>query len=779
MATNKRSREAAQRVKTRERATRIEQSAPRNRAKAAKAIPDNTAKDAKLPLAVVYIHGIGQQDPPAIAKANWDTALFGQSMSDTAMAYWADIRHPPPQDNVRTRALAREDGALSGDDAQQFMTRLQRRIDSRVRVTLPAGANRTAVFSGLFAGIGDALFGWLSKGFVKDTAAYFFDPVQRKAMQQRLIDVLDASADRSIVLVAHSQGTLIAYDVLRLLNGRTPSGSKLDVALFVTLGSPLGIDEIQRKLTQPLLVPSGVRAWANFADPFDPVALDKGLKGEFKGDIEIHDTLVHNPAFGNPHSAVGYLSTTQVRSCVYPVLSLNQLNYGSRVRKDVLADIVQTIAAREFGDDSVPEQRHPVLFELRDAAGFGAAAHAGLQPGIELESLAAHRTRLVRFLDDNVADRKAACIDPLQRFVAARLTPFEIQRAETGCMTSVYCIWKNTRKRAFIDRSGDVVQVTAARIAYRAEGDGITWAVLDTGVESAHPHFAAHDNIVKVWDCTHPGPVRPLLKGRTPSTDSEGHGTHVCGIIAGEHGDHHGMAIKTKLHVYKVLDDAGSGDDSWIIKAIDHIALTNHDSAELAIHGVNLSLGGSFNPEVYGCGHSPICQELGRLWRQGIVVCVACGNEGALDVSTPDGTQMLNFLESIGDPANLDDCLAVGSVHTDRPHTYGVSYFSSRGPTADGRGKPDVVAPGERISSCNARFKKKDESSYYVALSGTSMAAPHVSGLAAAFLSVRREFVGRPDDVKKILLANCTDLDRDKYVQGAGLPNLVKMLANT
>jgi hypothetical protein len=59
------------------------------------------------------------------------------------------------------------------------------------------------------------------------------------------------------------------------------------------------------------------------------------------------------------------------------------------------------------------------------------------------------------------------------------------------------------------------------------------------------------------------------------------------------------------------------------------------------------------------------------------------------------------------------------------------------------------------------------------------MACPHVSGLLAAFLSVRREFLGRPDEVKQILLDNCNDLGRDRYHQGAGMPNLMKMLMNT
>jgi hypothetical protein len=59
------------------------------------------------------------------------------------------------------------------------------------------------------------------------------------------------------------------------------------------------------------------------------------------------------------------------------------------------------------------------------------------------------------------------------------------------------------------------------------------------------------------------------------------------------------------------------------------------------------------------------------------------------------------------------------------------------------------------------------------------MAAPHVSGLVACYLSLKREFIGQPDKVKRILLQNCTDLGRDHSMQGAGLPNLVKMLVQT
>lgn len=144
---------------------------------------------------------------------------------------------------------------------------------------------------------------------------------------------------------------------------------------------------------------------------------------------------------------------------------------------------------------------------------------------------------------------------------------------------------------------------------------------------------------------------------------------------------------------------------------------------------------------------------------------------------TSDGDFDLNTQLSIGDPANLEEAIAVGSVHKEKPNLYGVSHFSSRGPTADGRKKPKAVAPGERILSANSNFRRRGARAYREE-SGTSMACPHVSGLIASFLSVRREFIGEPDRVKRMLLENCSDLGRDPYHQGAGIPNLMKMLLN-
>jgi len=177
--------------------------------------------------------------------------------------------------------------------------------------------------------------------------------------------------------------------------------------------------------------------------------------------------------------------------------------------------------------------------------------------------------------------------------------------------------------------------------------------------------------------------------------------------------------------------------------------------------------------------------------RSGVVVVVAAGNTGygwnqsAFRGAAPAGMDL-----TINDPGNAELAITVGSTHRDMPHVYGVSYFSSKGPTGDGRLKPDLVAPGEKIVSCQANgYDGAPGGSVgaaqapgnvltvrYKEDSGTSMAAPHVSGVIAAFLSIRREFIGRPDRVKEIFMATATDLRRDRYFQGSGLVDLMRAI---
>jgi hypothetical protein len=600
-------------------------------------------------------------------------------------------------------------------------------------------------------------------------------------------------------LVAHSHGSIVAHEVLQTLGT-----SELKLASLVTIGSPLGIQELQDLLVPATLqVPRPVPRWNNFADLLDPVALDKSLASDFAPSVlgtRIQDEVIVNSytrkLWGfNPHSAVGYLAHPGVRRAVNGAMRLD-----SMARFVIARDVAERLGAE-------PEERHPVLIEvlepgygalgesreqtqaiegqeralkLRNARGVRAAAAEPSDGGLRLEDRIHSAAKQLRAI---VTDQEAARIDPLRRFVAAHLTAQELQQVGVQHRElRVYAVWMSAQKSKLTDRrSLSALKADAALTSFAADGASITWAVLDTGIQTDHPHFK--DSVAAVYDCTQPGPPRLLKKAE----DTDGHGTHVAGIIAGRsapgqalgpngEADLRGLAPRARLVVYKVLSDEGFGEDAWIIKAIDHIAQQNENvTSGLAIHGVNLSLGGPFDPTVYGCGFSPICAELRRLWRNGVLVVVACGNEGQLQVQTRDGEVEINTPMSVGDPANLEECIAVGAVNADRPYLYGVSSFSSRGPTADGRAKPDVVAPGERILSCNAHWKA-GQKDHYIFNSGTSMAAPHVSGLLAAFLSVRREFRGRPDEVKKILLQACADLGRDRYHQGRGLPNLMQML---
>ncbi len=729
---------------------------------------------------VVYIHGIGKQDPPDEIKRQWDLALFGREMGDdTCMAYWSDVLHPEAEPALRaqsTRSAIDIDRLLDevGAEENREKTAVLLRTFARSMGLREEGTRKKVLFF-LPAGVRRAVAMKVFEIAAKDTAAYFSRPDIRRKLQNRLRDIL-VKMKHPVTVVAHSHGSIIAYEVLTALARR----KSLTVNQLITIGSPLGIQEVQDFLERPLRVPTRVRAWHNFADPIDFVALDKTLGDDFEPRGRIVDSTVVNTHTRldrlKPHEAVGYLAHPRVREVAHRATGFDTLG--------------QFLVARDVAADLAVEGRHPVLIEILEP-GFRAldetekelqareAKENGGRPDLarRIETTAAAIEKLVTDSAGKGAVKEAR-VDRLRHYVAARLTPSELYAvARDHHSLRVYAVWKSNAKRKLLKRSASVVHADAAWAGYKAFGRKIRWAVLDTGIRHDHPHFKTHRNIVEVWDCTQPGPPLPVTKARDP----DGHGTHVAGIIAGSSrdGSIRGMAPEAKLVVYKVLDDSGAGEDSSIIKAIDHIAARNENAAEIAIHGLNLSLGGPYDNTVYGCGFTPLCYELRRLWRSGVLVVVSCGNEGQVEVSTPDGQVELNSPMSIGDPANLEDCIAVGSVNTGSPHLYGISPFSSRGPTSDGRLKPDVVAPGERIESCDSRFRSRRPADLYRAESGTSMAAPHVSGLLAAFLSVRREFRGRPDEVKKLLLRTCTDIGRDRYHQGHGIPNLMRMLLET
>jgi serine protease AprX len=398
---------------------------------------------------------------------------------------------------------------------------------------------------------------------------------------------------------------------------------------------------------------------------------------------------------------------------------------------------------------------------------------------------------------------------------------------------AIYRIWLDFMVTATTNVSIGTVKADAARNAFGALGKDIVWAVVDTGIDATHPHFARHANLSLVGALRHRCFIAPKVSDaeseKLALEDAMGHGTHVAGILAGEvavisndlvakrprakkgtavateneivarisersedgnTGFHDiklksisGMAPQCKLLSLKVLGSKGEGLSSNLIAAIEYIQELNGNGRRIQVHGVNMSVGYSFDPEWFACGQSPLCVEVDRLVRSGVVVVVAAGNTGYGYVqATPRGPVVAGLDLTINDPGNAELAITVGSTHREMPHTYGVSYFSSKGPTGDGRMKPDLVAPGEKVISCASSqmdttgLPAVAGAALYREDSGTSMAAPHVSGVIAAFLSVRREFLGRPLDVKELFMRNATDLKRTRDFQGCGLVDLMRSI---
>ncbi len=460
--------------------------------------------------------------------------------------------------------------------------------------------------------------------------------------------------------------------------------------------------------------------------------------------------------------------------------------------------------------DENPGVRQPVIIDLN-------LIHPG---GLEEARALTHQSieEVTHRDHEEVVDVKKGDFTP--QYVYARLTGEEVvelvQRDARRQQPAIYKIWPDFPLEPFLTESTATVKADAARIAFNAMGSGITWAVADTGIDANHPHFAKHSNLSVSLPVVHMDFTGEQAVDVAEPTDPNGHGTHVAGIIAGESdsdtkdGDEEGVVIGTmergadgtercrtsalsgtitgvapqaKLVSLRVLDESGNGLVSNLIAAAGYIQKVNDYGRWRRIDGVNMSVGYGFDPEWFACGASPLCMEVDRLVRSGVSVVVAAGNTGYWRRGGRVDQLNSGLTLTINDPGNARLAITVGSTHRSEPYIFGVSYFSSKGPTGDGRLKPDLVAPGEQVVSCAAGQLKDDfcakaggKEVHFGPRSGTSMAAPHVSGAIAAFLSIRKEFRGQPERVKEIFINSATDLGREPYFQGSGLVDLMRAI---
>ncbi|MEW2624495.1 S8 family serine peptidase [Streptomyces sp. NPDC048106] len=290
-------------------------------------------------------------------------------------------------------------------------------------------------------------------------------------------------------------------------------------------------------------------------------------------------------------------------------------------------------------------------------------------------------------------------------------------------------VWLDGRAKADMAESNAQIGTRAAWDA-GLTGKGVTVAVLDTGADLTHPDLAGRISQSKSF-----------VDGEEVA-DRNGHGTHVTSTLGGSgaasDGKEKGVAPDATLAVGKVLDDQRTGSESQIIAGMEWAARDVHARI------ISMSLGSSDPSD----GTDPMSQAVDSLSQEtGALFVVAAGNTGAPS--------------SVTSPGAADAALTVGAVDSaDQP-----AYFTSAGPrTGDNALKPDLSAPGVDILA--ARSQLVDGSGYYTTMSGTSMATPHVAGVAALLAQEHPDWTGAR--LKDALMSTSRQLDVSAYTVGAG-----------
>ena len=373
--------------------------------------------------------------------------------------------------------------------------------------------------------------------------------------------------------------------------------------------------------------------------------------------------------------------------------------------------------------------------------------------------------------------------------------------------------------RGTLDYASEAIGANLAR-SYGYTGKGVGVAIIDSG-------FSAVSDDLNTWTASAPGTygtptsrivyAKSFAKGGT--ADDYGHGTHVAGVVGGNGYDSigqsmggvpytrtfFGVAPDVKFVNLRVLDKNGAGKDSNVIAAISEAIRVK---STYNIRVINLSLG---RPVFESHLKDPLCQAVEAAWKAGIVVVVSAGNSGRVN------SQQTGGYATITSPGNDPYVITVGAMKTNGTLGRGddtIASYSSKGPSLiDHIVKPDLVAPGNKVISLNnvdaALWNTYSSdvailadsyipgnpgySRNYARLSGTSMAAPMVSGAAALLLQQNPSLT--PDQIKARLMrtalksfpSSSVVIDGgvsyysqyDVFTVGAGYLNIPAALADT
>lgn len=295
-----------------------------------------------------------------------------------------------------------------------------------------------------------------------------------------------------------------------------------------------------------------------------------------------------------------------------------------------------------------------------------------------------------------------------------------------------------------MDRVRKIMRVEQAHCkGYFGEKVGV--AILDTGIY-LHPDFG--DRVV----C-----FRDYINGRTTPYDDNGHGTHIAGIMGGSgsasDGKYMGIAPRCHFIIIKILDRKGNGNTQNVVESIKWLV---EKKEQYNIRIMNISIGMVLEAE--SAERKNLLQAVEYAWDNGIAVVAAAGNNGPEE-------------NSVTVPGISRKIITVG-CYDDTREQIGMSRlkpdYSGQGPTDSCIVKPELVVPGTNVISCSA-FSKS-----YIKKSGTSMAAPMVSGGIALLLSKYPSF--SPAEIKLRLYERAEDMGLPTSKQGWGMVDIGRLL---
>ncbi|MEG2987139.1 MAG: S8 family peptidase [Lachnospiraceae bacterium] len=281
-------------------------------------------------------------------------------------------------------------------------------------------------------------------------------------------------------------------------------------------------------------------------------------------------------------------------------------------------------------------------------------------------------------------------------------------------------------------------------------GQGVGIAVLDTGI-MLHPDFG--NRISAFCD---------IVNEQRIIYDDNGHGTHVSGLLVGSgrvsQGLYAGIAPKGHLAMVKVLNQKGSGKIAHVLAGLQWV-IENRDRYGIRI--VNVSVGTI--PKIGDKEEEKLIEGVEAAWDYGLVVITAAGNYGPESgtITTPGISRKVITVGS------SDGGMCMGHSGLLKKD------YSGRGPTMECVCKPDVVAPGSHMISCNANYRQKNTPPY-ISKSGTSMSTPVVSGAIALLLSKYPDLSNV--EVKLRLRESCRDLGEPANRQGWGMLDVAKLM---